>query len=237
MSDLLDTMELLLAPGATDTVSIYERAAPDYARFRELWLSLAGRECEVEMLEVLRSILRPDFDVLDAGCGTGALSRKLFAMEPKARLTMLDLTPAMLEQAADIPGEHIQGDVMALPFEDETFDLVTSAWCIETVPDAKRAVAEFLRVLKPDGFVLYTFCSLPDGFVSRAGTALLRVAVERGFAGKFLDREEAPVHDCDRSRILRFRHGLTTLVLLRKCCSVTPDGLPIPMSEVPQTGV
>jgi SAM-dependent methyltransferase len=49
--------------------------------------------------------------------------------------------------------------VLELPFADDTFDVVASAWVIETVPDPMRAVSEYLRVIKQDGHVFYTFCS------------------------------------------------------------------------------
>jgi malonyl-CoA O-methyltransferase len=235
MHEFLDALNVVLAPHSTDVTSVYGRAAPQYDRFRDLWLRLAGQDAEDDMVALLREILVPGQHVLDAGCGTGAMSRQIQVMEPNAMLTLLDLTPAMLNRARDIPGEHIQGDVQALPFPSDSFDVVVSAWVIETVPDPRRAVAEFLRVLTPNGFVLFSFCSLPDGWLSRAGTALLRKAVQHGFAGKFLSREEIPAHDCDRSQIIRFHHGLTTFVVLRKCCSVTPDALPVPMTEVPES--
>lgn len=235
VTELVHALDAVLGPGGRDAEAVYTQAAPQYDRFRELWLRLAGQEAEAELLHGLESVLRPRDRVLDAGCGTGAMARQIHGMRPTAHLTMLDLTPAMLEQARDIPGEHVPGDVQALPFDDDSFDVVVCAWVIETVPDPRRAVAEFLRVLAPEGFLFYCFCSLPDGWLSRAGTALLRKAVHRGFAGRFLDREEMPTHDCDRSRILRFGRGLTTLVVLRKCCSVTPDALPVVMDEIQET--
>jgi hypothetical protein len=115
--------------------------------------------------------------------------------------------------------------------------VVVSAWVIETVADPVRAVSEYLRVLSTTGYLLYSFCSLPDGWFSRAGSLLLRKAVERGFAGNFLAAEETPWHNCERSRRWRFHGGLTTLVLLRKCCHVGSGVLPVPMETVPATEI
>jgi hypothetical protein len=81
-----------------------------------------------------------------------------------------------------------------------------------------------VRVIAPHGQVLYTFCSLPEGWISRAGTVLLRAAVGRGFAGDFLAPERTPWHDCGRSHRRRFQGGLTTQAALRKCCTVG-DGI------------
>ena len=147
-------------------------------------------------------------------------------LQPDIELTLVDLSAAMLARASGVPGEHVQGSVLELPFADGTFDVVVSAWVIETVPDPMRAVSEYLRVLNRDGHVLYTFCSLPYGWFSRAGSAWLRNAVGRGFAGQFLDGERTPWHDCDRSHLVRFSHGLTTEVALQKCCTVEAPVLP-----------
>ncbi len=187
------------------------------------------------MRRYLAEILRPGQRVLDAGAGTGAIARQVVALEPAARLTLLDLTPAMLAQAADVPGDKVQGSVLGLPFADETFDLVVSGWVIDTVPEPVHAVSEYLRVITPAGYVMYAFCSLPNGWLSRAGSALLRAAVGHGFAGKFLPESGTPWHDCERSRRERFHGGLSTLVVLRKCCPVGAGVIPVPMDQVPPT--
>jgi len=209
-----------------DVAAVYDRAAERYDRFRELWLRLAGAGAEEAMLRDLRAVLRPGARVLDAGCGTGVLARRMLELEPGIELSLVDLSAAMLARAIDVPGEHLQGSVLELPFADATFDVVVSAWVIETVPDPMRAVSEYLRVLNPDGNVLYSFCSLPQGWFSRAGSAWLRDAVRRGFAGEFLDGESTPWHDCKRSHLIRFSHGLTTEVALQKCCTIAAPVLP-----------
>ncbi len=211
---------------ARDVEAVYDRAAPNYDRFRELWLHLAGGGAEHAMLADVFPLLHPGTRVLDAGCGTGALSRSMLAVCPEIELTMIDVSPAMLEQAADLPGVHRQASVLALPLADDSFDLVVSGWVIETVPDPRRAVTEMLRVLAPQGRLIYTFCSLPDGWFSKAGSALLRTAVTRRFAGTFLDEQQIPWHDCGRAHRQSFGGGLTTEISLATCCSVEPAILP-----------
>lgn len=218
--------ELFRGSPDDDVAAVYDRAADRYDHFRELWLRLAGAGAEEAMLADLRAVLRPGAKVLDAGCGTGVLARRMRELQPDIELTLVDLSGAMLARAGDVPGDHVQGSVLELPFTDGSFDVVVSAWVIETVPDPMQAVSEYLRVLNHDGHVLYTFCSLPHGWFSRAGSAWLRNAVQRGFAGQFLGGERTPWHDCDRSHLLRFSHGLTTAVALRKCCTVEAPVLP-----------
>lgn len=211
---------------SSDVRDVYDRVAPSYDGSRELWLQLAGAEAEAAMLDDLGSLLRPGARVLDAGCGTGALSRQMLALCPEIELTMLDLSPQMLARTDDIPGERLLGNVLELPSHDDRFDVVVSAWVIETVPDPLLAVSELLRVLAPSGRLVYTFCSLPDGWLTRARSAALRSVVERGFAGDFLAEDRTPWHDCGLSHRRRFRRGLTTEIALGKCCTVGPGALP-----------
>lgn len=206
--------------------ALYDRGADGYDRYRALWLRLAGGAAEQAMLDDARALLRPGLRVLDAGCGTGALSRLLLNIEPEIDLTMLDVSPGMLDRARDIQGRHVLGSVQALPFEPDSFDLIVSAWVIETVTDPLAAVTEFLRVLQRDGRVLYTFCSLPEGFFSRAGSAWLRSIVTEQFAGQFLTGPRVPWHDCGRAHRQRFTGGLVTEVSLSSCCTVDQTVLP-----------
>jgi ubiquinone/menaquinone biosynthesis C-methylase UbiE len=226
VTSLIDDLHLLRGAPSDDVQAVYDRVAPDYDRFRLGWLTIAGRSAEQAMLADLDAVLKPRARVLDAGCGTGALSRQMLASCPAINLTMLDISPEMLARTADLPGARLQGSLLELPFADDSFDVVVSAWVIETVPDPLAAVTELVRVLAPDGLLVYTFCSLPEGWVSRAGSTLLRAAVEHGFAGEFLDDTHTPWHDCASSHRHSFRGGLTTEIALGKCCTVSAGVLP-----------
>lgn len=232
MHTLLEDIDRLLTPAPPDTAGLYDRVADQYEQFRSLWITVAGGAVEYPMLEELQEILAPGLRVLDAGCGTGTLSRRIRTMQPAAELTLLDFSSAMLAHTNDISAARVQGSVLDLPFPDNSFDIVVSSWVIETVPDPIKAVSEYLRVIDEGGYVLYTFCSLPHGWVSRAGTALLRATVEHRFGGNFLPPERTPWHDCERSYRLPSHAGLTTFVLLRKCCSVGAGVLPTPLAGV-----
>ncbi len=226
ISDLTEDLQLLRAAPSDDVQAVYDRAASSYDRFRERWLAVAGRSAEQAMLDDLAAALTPGARVLDAGCGTGALSRQMLARCPTIDLAMLDLSAGMLARTADLPGERLQGSVLELPFADGAFDVVVSAWVIETVVDPRAAVTEFLRVLARDGLLVYTFCSLPQGWASRTGSALLRSMVKHGFAGEFLDDTHTPWHDCARSHRRSFHGGITTEIALGACCDVNASVLP-----------
>jgi demethylmenaquinone methyltransferase/2-methoxy-6-polyprenyl-1,4-benzoquinol methylase len=94
--------------------------------------------------------------VLDVACGTGDLAGRLAARG--ARVTALDLTPAMLGLARQRPGADairwIAGDIGALPFADASFDAVTGGYALRNVPDLDCALRELARVLAPGGRLL-----------------------------------------------------------------------------------
>ncbi|NOZ28880.1 MAG: methyltransferase domain-containing protein [Chloroflexi bacterium] len=94
---------------------------------------------------------------LDVGCGTGLLTLPL--AERAGRVVGLDLSPSMLRKLAakaarrDLNIELRQGSVLELPFADEEFTVVTTAFMLlYLTPDEKqRAMAEIRRVLAPGG--------------------------------------------------------------------------------------
>jgi len=98
--------------------------------------------------------------VLDVGTGTGVVA--ITARNMGARVTGLDLTPALLAQAresAEVAGHHDiawhEGDAEALPFPDACFDVVLSQFGHMFAPRPEVAVSEMLRVLKPGGTIAF----------------------------------------------------------------------------------
>jgi SAM-dependent methyltransferase len=95
--------------------------------------------------------------LLDVATGSG--NAALAAAQRGARVTGLDLTPELLEvarrrAAADgVEIAFLEGDAEQLPFEDASFDRVTSVFGTMFAPDQERAAAELLRVVRPGGTV------------------------------------------------------------------------------------
>jgi ubiquinone/menaquinone biosynthesis C-methylase UbiE len=98
--------------------------------------------------------------VLDVGCGTGVVA--VTAARLGARVTGLDLTPALLERArenarlAQVQIEWREGDIENLPFQEGEFDVVLSQFGHIFAPRPELAVAEMLRVLKPGGTIAFS---------------------------------------------------------------------------------
>jgi len=107
-------------------------------------------------------------DVLDAACGTGRYA--LLLAEAGARVAAVDSSPEMLQHArrkATERGSAIdfrEGDLTALPYPDEAFDLVVCALSLCHLTDLNPAAREFARVLRPGGRVIvsdfHPFCLL-----------------------------------------------------------------------------
>ena len=108
--------------------------------------------------------VHPGTRALDLAAGTGDIAFGLAARG--ARVAALDITHRMLQIAAGkralfIPGasppgdvSFVTGDMMALPFHDGTFDLITTGYGIRNVPAIEPAIAEIRRVLRPGGLLL-----------------------------------------------------------------------------------
>jgi SAM-dependent methyltransferase len=112
--------------------------------------------------------------VLDVGCGAAHWGRAVVKhMAPEATLTGVDREPHFLRLAAaarprgPAAEQFVRGDVEALPFDDDTFDVVTCQTVLIHVPDLAKAVAEMVRVARPGGTILL---AEPD---NRAGNLAL----------------------------------------------------------------
>lgn len=95
-------------------------------------------------------------DVLDAGCGSGALSAAL--LERGATVTGVDSSAGMLDLARRRLGEDValrRADLSeVLPFEDDTFDDVIASLVLHYLEDWAPALSEIHRVLRPGGRLL-----------------------------------------------------------------------------------
>jgi SAM-dependent methyltransferase len=92
-------------------------------------------------------------DVLEAGCGIGTDAVQF--VRGGARYRGVDFSPKALELARRRPelaeADLVQASITDLPFADASFDLVYSNGVIHHMPETRRAIAEFRRVLRPGG--------------------------------------------------------------------------------------
>ncbi len=113
-----------------------------------------------DLIERARPI-GPSARILDLGCGTGIIARQLRErLGGAARIVGLDVNAGMLAVARRLAPEidWREGNAMALPSDDASFDLVLCQEMLQFVPDRAAAVREVHRVLAPGGhFVASTW--------------------------------------------------------------------------------
>jgi SAM-dependent methyltransferase len=126
-------------------------ASGDYPSMVETWLPPLGPRL-VEACGI-----RPGMRVLDVAAGTGNAS--LPAAAAGAAVTASDLTPELLDvgrgraAAAGLELDWVEADAEALPFEDESFDVVMSAIGVMFAPHHQAAADELVRVCRPGGTI------------------------------------------------------------------------------------
>lgn len=133
----------------------FERAAGTYDRCAVLQREIAKR-----MLERLDLVTCSPQMIIDVGCGTGYCTRALRQRYRRARVLGVDLAHGMLNEARKGAGwfgrqRFVCGDAGHLPFADDIADMVVSnltlQWC-----DTDSVLAEFARVLRPGGLLMFT---------------------------------------------------------------------------------
>jgi demethylmenaquinone methyltransferase/2-methoxy-6-polyprenyl-1,4-benzoquinol methylase len=139
---------------------MFDRIAPVYDlmnRVMTVGLDQRWRRASV------RAVVRPGDRVLDAACGTGDLA--IIAAKAGATVTGLDFSERMLERARRKAPEldWVRGDLLALPFEEASFDSATVGFGVRNVADLAGAIAELRRVLRPGGRLAILEITRPRG--------------------------------------------------------------------------
>ncbi|MEX1106482.1 MAG: class I SAM-dependent methyltransferase [Ilumatobacteraceae bacterium] len=121
--------------------------------------------------------------VVDLGCGTGQLTRRLIRRFPDATIVGADLSEGMLNAAAGrlrgVGGGNqplVRADALQLPFAASSVDLVVCTESFHWYPDQASALSELARVLSPGGRLLIASIATVTG----AGDRLLRRATGAG---------------------------------------------------------
>lgn len=145
--------------------NIYDDVLTQGSFFSRLYIRLfwSGTD-DNEIARRVISFIPEDFHgaLLDVPVGTAVFTANAWRSLSDAAITCLDYSEDMLDEArARLSGcEHVsfvQGDVGALPFENETFDIVFSMNGFHAFPNKEKAFSETARVLKPGGAFIGCF--------------------------------------------------------------------------------
>ena len=134
-----------------DNQSYYDEFAAWYERERHDGYHRMIDDLEVDLL----SEHVQGRDVLEVGCGTGLILHRV--AQGAKRAVGIDISQGMLEQAQRRGLEVAQADVLALPFEDASFDVVYSFKVLAHVADIDQALREMARVTRPGGKLFLEF--------------------------------------------------------------------------------
>ena len=143
--------------------AMFDRIAPVYDLMNRTMTAGLDRRWRRITAE---GVVRPGDAVLDACCGTGDLA--IADARAGGRVTGLDFSERMLERArSKAPDlEWISGDVLALPFDDASFDAATVGFGVRNVEDLERALRELRRVLRGGGRLAILEITRPRGLLA-----------------------------------------------------------------------
>jgi SAM-dependent methyltransferase len=151
-------------------------------RQREMWASFAPTALfttPVAAQLVKFAQIAPGERLLDVATGTGVVA--ITAARAGAHVQAVDLTPELVAEArhnAQLAGVRVEikeGDVEALPYDDGTFDVVTSEFGHMFAPRPDLAIAEMRRVLKRGGRIVFATWP-PEHLVGQFFTVLVKYA-------------------------------------------------------------
>ncbi len=198
-------------------VDLYNKLAPIYDRLHSRFLRMAGGSAQGVLDGAVTVLLKPGMKVLDGGCGTGKLARRLLDHESDINISLLDAAPAMLRHSKNLRARRVHGSVSAIPFRSETFDLVLCTWVIETVEEPLQAIEELWRVTRNDGHFCLVFCAnIPNGDIV---DQLIARVVRFRRTGQFLNRHviEAKIQQLEGAQWRRVPcEGPAAVYLIKK---------------------
>lgn len=193
-------------------------AAGDYDRFSRFMEGGAREFYE-------RLNITPGCTLLDVACGSGQLA--LMAAKDGIEVTGVDIAGNLVErarlraQAEGLRARFEEADAEALPFDDASFDVVTSLIGAMFAPRPQLVAQELLRVCVPGGTIAMANWT-PQGFIGQMFKAVSKFIAPSGMPAPVLWGDEATVRE-------RLGHGLSELSLTRRQYRFE---YPFPPSEV-----
>jgi trans-aconitate 2-methyltransferase len=173
-----------------------------------------------DLLALIRP--RPAMHVVDLGCGTGELTRRLAGALPGSDVLGLDRSPEMLARAAGHARPSLRFESGAIEDAGGSWDLIFSHAALQWVEDHSTLIPRLLSLLRPGGQLAV---QVPSNHGHPTHTLILELAGEEPFRSALGGwRRISPVLPIDTYAELLFAHGAQTLTVFEKVYShVLPD--------------
>jgi ubiquinone/menaquinone biosynthesis C-methylase UbiE len=140
---------------AYDGGSVHKESSALQSRFHHVFKCPNSRNAE-RYFDSIISKFAPDHDVLDYGCYNGWMVPRYLESEPRS-ITGIDISETAIKEAIATYGDSAKfwvGDAHAMPFPDESFDLVVGRAILHHL-EWKLALQEIRRVLRPGGCAVF----------------------------------------------------------------------------------
>ena len=213
------------AQAAEQVREMFSSIAPRYDLLNHVLSMNIDRLWWNRTARIFRDVLNhPQSRVLDLCCGTGDMTFALYrrAGLPKPYMVGADFSAAMLERArqkgAGKPIEWIEADALHMPFENESFDLVTSAFGFRNLANYDAGLREIYRVLRPGGRIGILDFSEPKGVfghlyrfyfknvLPKIGTMISGVKGPYAYLPASVERFPEPAEMLDRMRLSGYQN-------------------------------
>jgi demethylmenaquinone methyltransferase / 2-methoxy-6-polyprenyl-1,4-benzoquinol methylase len=147
---------------ASGVREMFDRIAPVYDAMNRAMTAGLDRRWRAE---TARAVVSPGDRVLDACCGTGDLA--LADLRAGGRVTGLDFSARMLERARQKSDavEWVEGDALALPFADGSFDAATVGFGVRNLDELEKGLRELRRVVRGGGRLGILEITTPRGLL------------------------------------------------------------------------
>ena len=206
---------------------MFQEIAESYEKintFISLGMDQSWRKAQLKRLDQYMQ----DAPVLDIGCGPGSLSALAEKVLPQAKFLSTDITWGFLEIAANSGNADVLAQVSAsdLPFKNNSFSAVVSAFVLRNLPDLKRFYRECYRTLKKDGIIcMLDLTTPPFKPISFFHSLYMKMALPLGAkiygskteAYKYLDRSIKNCYTPDEMNKILEECGFKILHTDRKC--------------------
>jgi trans-aconitate 2-methyltransferase len=158
--------------------------------------------------------VRPHLDIADLGCGTGELTIKLAERLPNCRVTGIDSSPQMLEQADKLSTSAVSFRLQDIESFDGSWDIIFSNAVLHWLDNHEALIPRLFSRLKPGGQLVV---QIPNNNSSPSHTGILETAGEEPFISALSGwTRKSPLLCLDRYAQLLYECGAVDIILFEK---------------------